>query len=225
MHSIRQTISDVSHSIPHLTSHCRMLPPGKFNSMMTEPLPVYSKSVVMVFVTVFLYCCFVTNIVTKLHHNTVNQKQLHQLSPGCGKKTAINNSTCSMWVEFVYKHVITHPTAVEAWVRRSVDSVCQYVCLIALFVRTLQTKWLKICQQKLGGNYYVVIHTSPFGRSKVVGQGHRVKKNQTLTLRSVTLGLPNCNLLITLRFSVYNTMSEASPQQVSAWLSSLYSVL
>jgi len=71
----------------------------------------------------------------------------------------------------------------------------------------------------------VVIHTSPFGRSKVVGQGHRVKKNQTLTLRSVTLGLPNCNLLITLRFSVYNTMSEASPQQVSAWLSSLYSVL
>ena len=42
------------HSKPRLTPHCRVLPPGEFNGIMSQPLPVYSES-------------FMTKVVTGFH--------------------------------------------------------------------------------------------------------------------------------------------------------------
>ena len=38
-------------SKPHLTLHCRVLPPGEFNGKIPESLPVYRESIIMTTVT------------------------------------------------------------------------------------------------------------------------------------------------------------------------------
>jgi len=38
------------HNKPHSELHCRVLPPGEFNSMIADSLPVYSENFMMIVV-------------------------------------------------------------------------------------------------------------------------------------------------------------------------------
>jgi len=44
--------------------HCRVLPPGEFNGMILEQLPVYPESFMTIAPSVFPYCCMVRNKAT-----------------------------------------------------------------------------------------------------------------------------------------------------------------